>query len=232
MRAPVSMGDIIRTKSNARAEITFLDGTILRLAQKTRIGVTDSNTLDLMRGRVRTIFAQATQDIKLRTPYGQAVANGRDFYFLHEKGSSWFYGAEGTIQASSMNAPADITFVENRDCCKVTPGLPIQDSCVFKDIDVQKFAWDTSTVESTPVVAVLPAEGEVFTYKLLDGRAIDTPSLAVPIQNQDLVCTQCPPEVLRETVPGILESVKLGNWERLDRNRTVPAPPGPPALVQ
>ena len=77
--------------------------------------------------------------------------------------------------------------------------MPLPDSCAFKDIDIQKHTWDTAiNQEAAPVVALLPTEGEPYTYVPLGGRAIDTPSLPVPIAAEDLNCTQCvfsiPPE--------------------------------------
>jgi hypothetical protein len=218
--APVSLMDIVRTKSNARAEITLNDGTVVRLAQSTRIGLTSSSTLHLMRGRIRTIIPNAAEGLEVRTPNAIAMTNGTDYYFIYEKGSSWFYGADGVLQAFSIKDRDNIVLIKNRKCIRIAPGIPVQNSCVFKDIDVEKYAWDTSTSEKTPVVATLPTEKDVYTYTPVGGRAVETPSLPVPIAFEDLACPQCPPE----DIPLDLTTTPAGPKMRGDF-REIEAPP-------
>ena len=192
--APVSSGDIIRTKSNAGAEITMSDGTVIRLAQSSRVVVTDLNSLNLLRGRMRTIIPTGHAGLEVLTPNGIAKTGGTDLFFIYENGSSWFYGSAGFLQASNKATPENTFLVEERTCVRIAAGAAMAGSCVFKDIDVEKYAWDTSTDSNKPVVASLPAEGTVYTYTPLSGRAVTTPSLPVPIAFEDLACPQCPPE--------------------------------------
>jgi len=49
-------GDIIRTKSKARAEITFTDAGIMRLAQKSAVEISDSMTGKRMKRAVMGLF--------------------------------------------------------------------------------------------------------------------------------------------------------------------------------
>lgn len=219
--ASIAAGDIIRTKSNARAEITLSDGTVLRLARSSRLGVNNLSSLNLMRGRMRTIIPEGNAGLEVTTPNGKAQANGTDFYFLHQKGSSWFYGSSGTMQVSGKNDPDSVVSIADLNCVRLASGNIMQDSCVFKDVDVRKFAWDTSTTEKTPVIAKLPTEEGVYTYTPLGGVVIDTPSMPVTIQNQDLVCTQCPPEGVPVEKVEIVEIVekkitKIGYFTRED----------------
>jgi len=213
--APVSTGDIIRTKSNAKAEITLTNGTVIRLAQGSKVGINNAGTLNLIRGRMRTIIPAGTTGLQIVTPNGTANTSGTDMFFIYESNSSWFYGAQGSLQAYSNADPANVALVEDHSCIRIAPGLPMAGSCAFKDIDVEKYAWDTSTVENTPVVAQLPAEGTVYTYTPLSGRAVTTPSLPVPIAFEDLACPQCPPE----GIPLVLQqqqTIKMGDFERID----------------
>ncbi len=214
--APVSAGDIIRTKSNSGAEITFSDGTVIRLAQSSRIIVTDLNNLELLRGRMRTIIPEGHAGLGVLTPNGIAKTSGTDLFFIYENGSTWFYGSAGSLTAARKAAPANTLLVEDRTCVRIADGIPMAGSCAFKDIDVEKYAWDTSTDGNKPVVASLPAEGTVFTYTPLSGRAVSTPSLPIPIAFEDLACPQCPPEGLPLQIESEERFIKMGDFERTD----------------
>lgn len=63
---PVSVGDIFRAKSNGRAEITFLNGNLLRIAPNTRAEIKEysstadktNNVIKLHRGKVQAISGE------------------------------------------------------------------------------------------------------------------------------------------------------------------------------
>jgi hypothetical protein len=228
--APVSLQDMVRTKSNSRAEITLTDGTVIRLAQGSRIeisnymldenGAVTEGTLNLFRGKMRVINPKAVPAFQVLTPNAKADnVNGTDFYFIHEKGSSWFYGSGGTLQVASKEDPAGVVAVKRRACVRCAAGMPLKDSCVFNDIDERKYEWDTAATENVPVVAQLPAEGGVYTYTPLGGRAIDPPSMPVKVISDDLTCTQCPLDIIplvQEAGSPEPPTIKMGNFERID----------------
>ncbi len=231
--APVSLKDIIRTKSNSRAEITFNDGTVVRLAQGTRVevknylfnesGARSKGVLNLLRGKIRAIVPKGSKGIDVLTPNAKASATGSDFFFIYAKGSSWFYGADGDLWAlrkkeTNKTLFDQIVLLKSSKCVRVSSGMSLLDSCAFKDIDIEKHTWDTAiNQEAAPVVALLPTEGEVYTYVPLGGRAIDTPSLPVPIAAEDLNCTQCvfsiPPE---PAGPAATITIKQGDFREID----------------
>jgi len=214
VNAAVSPGDIIRTKSNSRAEITLTNGTIIRLAQGSRVGISGQGKVDLFRGKIRTISG-SNASIEVLTPNAVANANGKDFYFIHEKGSSWFYSVKGSLQASNKEAADQSIFVEGDNCVRIATNLPMWNSCVYKIIDEQKHAWDTSTSEKVPVVAKLPSSGGVYAYTPLSGGVVDTPSLPVSIAFENLVCTQCPP-LADIPIQAPASTDKVGYWVRDD----------------
>ena len=63
----ISEGDIIRTKSDSKAEITFLDGNILRLAQSTRVEAAE----------YITGIARRSGKFKLFSTYGRRKSDNR-----------------------------------------------------------------------------------------------------------------------------------------------------------
>jgi hypothetical protein len=66
LETEVNIGDIIRAKSRSKAEITFTDGNILRIAQNTRVEITEymmgeeesSEILNLYRGKIQSIVQE------------------------------------------------------------------------------------------------------------------------------------------------------------------------------
>jgi len=89
----LNTGDIVRTKSKSRAQITFTDGTKLNIAQKSRIEI---KTFDLdtaqnkrtvllrsFRGKVRAIvpdeFAGEGSRFEVETPTAVAIVRGTDW---------------------------------------------------------------------------------------------------------------------------------------------------------
>jgi hypothetical protein len=237
--AAVSSQDIIRTKRNSRAEITMDDGTVLRLSQGSRLeissymldesGTLKEGTINLTRGKMRATTLSDNSVLKVKTPNALADnINGTDFFFIYEKGSSWFYGSGGSLQASRKDNSAQAVSVDRRKCVRVADGVLLGDSCTYNEIDVKNYGWHTAAAETVPVVAQLPAEGGVFTYTPLGGPVIDTPSQPVSIGSADLTCPQCPVVSipLQAAAPEIQpEVIKMGNFERIDNGCCNPVPP-------
>jgi len=59
----VNVGDVIRTKSKSKCEVVFIDGNVLRLAESTRLKITEymiqqdrrTEIISLFRGKIRSI---------------------------------------------------------------------------------------------------------------------------------------------------------------------------------
>jgi len=69
---PVSEGDIVRTKSSGKAEITFDDESIIRLAPNSRLQITEylmegskrkSGVMNLFRGKIRAVVSKSRRFI-------------------------------------------------------------------------------------------------------------------------------------------------------------------------
>lgn len=104
--APVDPGDVYRAKSNGRAEITFTNKNLMRIAPKTRIEITrysvegdKSNTIArLYRGRAQAIgaddfikkaasFAEGNR-FEVHTPNAVAGIRGTNMVVIFEKGAT------------------------------------------------------------------------------------------------------------------------------------------------
>jgi len=98
---PVYLKDIIRTKTDSKAEITFKDGTVVRVAPRSRVDIseyfTDAETLrasiDVPRGKVAAyVSEESTEKIRkapkanrfeIKTPIAVAGVRGTSYMVAH-----------------------------------------------------------------------------------------------------------------------------------------------------
>ena len=107
----LEIGDVVRTKSKSKAEITLKDGSIIRLAQKTRFEITEflvedgkrrKGSLRLLRGKIRAIVSDKGPSktgpgkFEVHTPTAVTGVRGTDFY-VYYIGSSGILVTEGTV---------------------------------------------------------------------------------------------------------------------------------------
>jgi len=117
LTAPVEPGDVIRTKSHSRAQVLFVDDTILTLAPGSRVAVADylydgargyrRALVQVFRGLVHTLVKQV---LKLQEPdfimQTQTVAigvRGTEWYTLLLPNSTNIYNIRGLLEARSSN---------------------------------------------------------------------------------------------------------------------------------
>ncbi|MCK9274770.1 MAG: FecR domain-containing protein [Syntrophales bacterium] len=117
----VIIGDFIRTKSNAKAEITFIDGSVTRLAQRSRIRITEyflgekgrKSVIDLFRGKVQSVVQKSEQIGKndryeVHTPTAVCGVRGTIFFTYFQDGVSGGATSEGSVYVYSKNRPGDV----------------------------------------------------------------------------------------------------------------------------
>jgi|GEM_PF-1807233 len=117
---PVSEGDIVRTKSQSKAEITFMDGSILKIAQRTRIDIEEylsgtKASLKLPRGKVEALvpphLAKKIEELpdkhkfEIKTPIAVAGVRGTDFFSFHQPAFSGVIVKEGVVQVYNLRFP-------------------------------------------------------------------------------------------------------------------------------
>lgn len=145
----VSMGDIVRTKSDGKAEITFKDDTTVRLAPETRMKIDEyvfnpdnsrkTGALGLFRGKVRAVVSKtkggiipvgiSTSSFNINTPTAIAGVKGTDFFVFYDKGMTGVIFKEGSGFVANPNMPdktvhinaGQITFVAAPNAPPLTP---------------------------------------------------------------------------------------------------------------
>jgi len=143
---PVNAGEVLRSKAKAKAEVTFLDGNVLRLAEGTRVRITNyqmgegkTTTLDLLRGKTQNIVTGLAKGAKyeVNTPTAVCGVRGTNFFTFIQNGASYFVPKENTIYGFNKNMPKDVKTV-NPGNAIVVPGAdqpPIIQPMTAIDID-------------------------------------------------------------------------------------------------
>ena len=101
---PVSVGDILRTKTKSKVEVTFLDGNTIFLAERSRLKISEyenkeesKSYFDLFRGKTRVVVNNLAKKsaLELHTPTAVAGVRGTIWIGSHENGVSEFYFERG-----------------------------------------------------------------------------------------------------------------------------------------
>ncbi|GAM09366.1 fecR protein [Geobacter sp. OR-1] len=137
---PVRSGDFIRTKSNARAEVTFKDGNILKIAQRSRLDVSeylaagsgDRRKFNLPRGKVQAVVTKGGTGenkgsrFEIHTPNAVAGVRGTDFFVYHDRNVTGILVKEGSVYAFNPKLPQNIVTVPAGTVTTVTAkGAPL-----------------------------------------------------------------------------------------------------------
>jgi len=124
MGEDVNVSDAIYAHDNARAEVTFHDGNVIRLASETRIeireyamrGSESSEVINLLRGKLRNIvkvvfdsdFQKKKGKYEIHTPIAICGVRGTDFFAYHEQKVSGAVFVEGKGYAYSRDVPNEV----------------------------------------------------------------------------------------------------------------------------
>ena len=132
----VNVGDIIRTKRGSKCEILWVDGSIARLAENSRLQVNEFNMekemrstiIVLFRGKVQNIVIAATklfgqkEDSKyeVHTPTAVVGVRGTKFFAYHQDGTSGALFAEGNGYIYSKGRPDAVKSIASGQMMVVT----------------------------------------------------------------------------------------------------------------
>ena len=137
---PVFVKDIVRTKSDSKIEITFSDGNILRLAQKSRMDISEyvagtKGTIKLPRGKVQAIVprditkrisAQDPNRFEIHTPNAVAGVRGTDYFVYHDRNVTGVVVKEGSVHVINPAFPKVVVTVNAGNMTTVAPQTPPQ----------------------------------------------------------------------------------------------------------
>ncbi len=137
----VTVGDIIRAKSKSKAEVIFVDDSILRIAQNSRVEISDytvgkghkSGIFNLFRGKIENVVKKSgglfgykkKSKFEVHTLTAVCGVRGTDFFSIHQGGLSSFIFKEGQGYGYTRNRPDDIVNISaNQAMLIVNPDVP------------------------------------------------------------------------------------------------------------
>ena len=124
---PVFVKDIIRTKSDSRAEVTFRDGNILRIDQRSRVDISEyfmeegksKGVVRLARGKVEAVVEKSVVQrisvspeanrFEIHTPNAVAGVRGTDIYAFYFNNISVFLTSDGMAYVYNRDTPGVVT---------------------------------------------------------------------------------------------------------------------------
>ncbi|OPL11715.1 MAG: hypothetical protein AVO39_05210 [delta proteobacterium MLS_D] len=108
-------GDFLHTTKFSRLQITFIDGSIIRMASDSRLRVTEylvdtscrRGKLDLLSGKIKSAIAALSpgDTFDVRTPSAGFGVRGTSFYAYFSDGISGGATEEGTVHVYALNYP-------------------------------------------------------------------------------------------------------------------------------
>jgi hypothetical protein len=157
---PVDEGDVVRTKSNSRAEITFTDDNILRMAERSRVVISEyvsSNEsltarLTLSRGKVQNIvrktgriFGRLKKNrFEVHTPTAVVGVRGTNFFTYFQHGISGAVFKEGEGYGYNPNIPDQVLYVTAGQALLVVSDDSVPEVREADDLQIEGHEGDTA----------------------------------------------------------------------------------------
>jgi len=217
----VFVKDVVRTKSGASAELKFIDGTILKVAQRSRVDVSEyvaeetkgKKIIGLPRGKVEAVVPPTTSKplagaatesrFEIHTPNAVAGVRGTDYIVFFENDITWVSVKEGVVRVYNPLFPEAAILV--------TPGqlstVPLNQPPVKKEAtEGEKQRMEPTAKAGDAGAALAVNQGYTASNPVADTTIAAQPPVLLP---------QAPPafEVGRTTLSG---SVLAGPASQLD----------------
>jgi hypothetical protein len=220
------VNDVIRTKSRSHAVVEFLDGTVLKISQRSRIDISEyvsadtrgARRINLPRGKVEaTVPAKLAQKISLapgqntfeiNTPNAVAGVRGTRYIDLVNNAGNWVLVKEGTVYIISHAFPEIVLDVEAGQIARIPGKQPPSK----KEATEAEKEWMEGDAEDGNAGEELGAEGEDFGLWWLGSLA---GLFLSPLPAEELPRFLPPPafEVGRTTLSGSLVAGTSGQFD-------------------
>ena len=229
LQQPLSEGDIIRTKSNGKAEITFVDDSVVRLAPNSRLQITEylmegnkrkSGVMNLFRGKMRAVVSKSrgflaaafgeSEKFEVRTPTAVAGVRGTDFFISYQMGVTAIAVREGRVDTFNPAIPGQIVRVAEGMATTIAGNAPPSQPRPASDVEMIRYMRDTDTSEKpkededTTLTTVAAVEGDVFGYEAPEGTE-PPPTDGTATEPTDLLpSSETHTELLKDIQPPVI----------------------------
>ncbi|MFH1373926.1 MAG: FecR family protein [bacterium] len=194
------MGDILRTKTKSKVEVTFLDGNTIFLAERSRLKISEyehkeegKSYFDLFRGKTRVVVNNIAKKsaIELHTPTAGAGVRGTIWIGTYENGVSEFYFEKGEGYGYNKNMPDVVVTIKAGQTMTVT--APDQPPVVLPapSYEMNRHLMDTSASQ----VQQQTQETPPFAPPGADQQAPPPPPPPPPVPSPPLPVPPPPPPV-------------------------------------
>ena len=159
----VNVGDVIRTKSASKCEVTWVDGSVTRLAENSRLRVTEfmlekekrSVSFNLFRGKMQNVVKSAEQLLgpkgaskyEVHTPTTVCGVRGTNFFIYHQAGVSGAIFTEGHGYGYSKGKPDQVKNIASGQAMVVTSADKAPVVKTATPAEINKMMKDTAVSE-------------------------------------------------------------------------------------
>jgi hypothetical protein len=151
----INLGDVIRTKSEARAEVTLKDGSIVRIAPRSRLDISHYSEdgvrkveLSMPRGMVESSVSKETAEMiksnpkaskfEIKTPVAVAGVRGTNFVVYHDRSVTGVFVKTGVVETYNPKIPEVKVQVTAGQITTVAPNKPPAPSRVATEAEKEK----------------------------------------------------------------------------------------------
>jgi len=212
---PVNINDVVRTKSNSKAKISFTDGNTVMLAERTRIDIDkyvtdvgkDKRIIKLSRGKLRSVVGFfrktlfkikkvsahiGTNHYEVHTPTAVSGVRGTDFLVSHTRNVTGVFVRKGNVYIYNHDFPDRVINVPEKHYTTVQARALPKKSRRATDAMIKKIEMETSTKKPEGEAeqeaggeAELEAKGEVSVEEMM----VETEEAIVPIEEESVTET-------------------------------------------
>ena len=199
--------DIVRTKSASKAEIIFKDNTVLQIAQRSRIdiseyytGDTGKSVIKLTRGQVKAVvdknvtkrisLAPDANRFEIQTPNAVAGVRGTEFHVAYDRNVTTVLLKEGNVCVFNLKAQENVVCLPPNYIVTVTGVMIPQQPRKATDTEIKIF--EKETAPNVPVSKTFP---ETATELLVADRGIVPDGSSPPISPETIALNETPTHI-------------------------------------
>jgi len=164
--------DIIRTKSNSKAELVMKDNTVLRIGQRSRIDISEyltddknyKSSIKLQRGQVKAVvdkniskrisLSPDANRFEIQTPNAVAGVRGTEFFVAYEQNVTTVLLKEGEVCVYNIKSPDNIVCLPPSYIVTISGVLIPQQPRKATETEMRIF--ETATEPGSPFSRVFP----------------------------------------------------------------------------